>query len=154
MNHPVVPFFVPRTIDPDLTRVYAYWESLERGKNSMPFWDDLRISSLPDLANKLLLIDVFEMPERFRLNSIGQQVTERYGETITSKFIDELELRSPLEYLRSQCSATIESRVPTYYQHGTDEVRKSQGSASYSRLLLPMWGDGHIGMLLGAYEWR
>jgi hypothetical protein len=151
MKHPLVPFAMPRKIEPDLTRVFDYWESLERGENSMPFWDDLRISSL---ADKLLLIDVFEMPERFRLNYIGQQITQRFGETITSKFIDELEMRSPLEYLRSQCSATVERRVPTYYQHGAGEVGKSQGLASYSRLLLPMWGDGHIGMLLGAFERR
>lgn len=120
----------------------------------MPFWDDLRISSLPDLAGKLMLIDVFETPERFRLNSIGQQLTERYGETITGKFIDELDPKNPLEYLRSQCSATTESRAPTYYQHGADAVQESRGPVSYSRLLLPMWGEGHIGMLLAAFEWH
>jgi len=154
MKHPVVPFSVPRKIDPNLVRVRAYWESLERGENPMPFWDDFKFSALPDLSDRLILIDVFEKPGRFRLNSIGQQLTERYGETITGKFIDEIELRNPLEYLPSQCSATVESRAPTYYQHGTDEVEKSPGPVSYSRLLLPMWGNGHIGMLLGIVDLR
>lgn len=154
MKRPVVPFSVPRKIDPDITRVRAYWESLKRGDNKIPFWDDFQTASLPDISDRLILIDVFEQPERFRFNSVGQQLTERYGETITHKFIDELELKKPLEYLPSQCSATVESRVPTFYQHGADEGRKSQGPASYSRLLLPMWGNGHIGMLLGAFEWH
>jgi hypothetical protein len=154
MKRPVVPFSVPRTIDQDLTRVRAYWESLKRGDSNMPFWDDFKISSLPDLTEKLILIDVFKKPERFRLNSIGQQLTGRYGETIAGRFIDELEPKNPLEYLPSQCSATVESRAPTYYQHGAGTVQESQGAVSYSRLLLPMWGNGYIGMLLGAFEWR
>lgn len=64
MKRRIVPFSVPRTIDPDLARVHAYWKSLERGENKMPFWDDFKISSLPDLADKLMLVDVFEKPER------------------------------------------------------------------------------------------
>jgi hypothetical protein len=73
-----------------------------------------------------MLIDVFEKPERFRLNSVGQQLTDQYGETITGKFADELELRNPLEYLPSQCSATIDARAPTYYQHGSGAVQGSR----------------------------
>lgn len=154
MKHPVVPFSVPRTLDPDLARVRDYWESLKRGNANMPFWDDFNVSSLPDLSDRLMLIDVADTPERFRLNSLGQQLTDRYGSTVTSKFIDELELKTPLEYLPSQCSATVESRAPTFYQHGGGDTRKSQSRASYSRLLFPMWGDGHIGMLLGALTWH
>lgn len=120
----------------------------------MPFWDDFKIPSLPDLADKLMLIDVFEKPERFRLNSVGQQLTDRYGETITGKFADEIESKYPLEYLTSQCSVTLESRAPTYYQHGSGAVQGSRGPVSYSRLLLPMWGNGHIGMLLAALQSR
>lgn len=153
MKHPVIPFSTPKKIAADLDRVHAHWESLERGENRMPFWDDFRISSLPDLADRLTLIDVAEKPKRFRLNSVGQQLTDRYGETVTGKFADEIESRYPLEYLISQCSATVESQAPTYYQHGAGAVRESGGPVSYSRLLLPMWGDGHIGMLLGAFEW-
>lgn len=120
----------------------------------MPFWDDFKASSLPDLAERLMLVDVIDMSVRFRLNFLGQQLTDRYGELITNKFLDELELKNPLEYLPSRCSATVESQAPTFYQHGTSDIRKSQGPVSYSRLLLPMWGNGHIGMLLGAFTWH
>lgn len=151
MKRPVVPFSVPKALDPDLARVRAYWESLRRGDANMPFWDDFNASSLPDLSDRLMLIDVVDKPLRFRINFLGQQLAERYGDVLAGKFVDELELKSPLEYLPSQCNATVESRGPTFYQHGAGEVRQSP--ASYSRLLLPMWGDGHIGMLLGAFAW-
>lgn len=153
MKRPVVPFAVPKAIDPDLARVRDYWESLKRGDANMPFWDDFKASSLPDLSDRLMLLDVIDEPVRFRINFLAQQLTDRYGAVITSKFIDELELKNPLEYLPSQCSATIESRASTFYRHGTGEIRNSQGPASYARLLLPMWGNGHIGMLLGAFAW-
>jgi hypothetical protein len=154
MEHPLAPFSVPKTINPDLARVHNSWKSLKRGDADMPFWDDFKTSSLPELADRLMLVDVVDMPLRFRLNFLGQQVTHRYGSVISGKFVDELELNNPLEYLPSQCSATVESRTPTFYHHGTGASRTSQGSVSYSRLLLPMWGDGHIGMLLGAFTWH
>ena len=60
------------------------------------------------------------------------------------RFIDELVLSGPLEFLRSQCSAAVEARAPTFYRH--------ESKPAYARILLPMWGDGRIGMLLGAVE--
>jgi len=154
MNRPVVPFSLPRKIEPNLARVLAYWESLKRAENNMPFWDDVTTSSLPDLADRLMLIRVFAKPERFRLGSVGQQLVDRYGEPVAGHFIDEIELRNPFEYLRSQCSASVESRAPTYYRHGPGSLEDSHVAGSYSRLLLPLWGNGHVGMVLGAVDWR
>ena len=154
MKHPAVPFAMPRTIAPDLARVRAYWESLKRGANDMPFWDDVKISSLPDLSDRLLLVDVFAKPQRFRFNFVGQQLISRYGESITESFVDEMQLKYPLDYLASQCCATVESRAPTYYAFGAGAAGESRGLLAYSRILLPMWGDGHIGMLLGALQWQ
>jgi hypothetical protein len=49
--------------------------------------------------------------------------------------------------LHSQCSATVEGQVPTFYRsHG------KATDAGFSRLLTPMLGDGHIRMLLGAID--
>ncbi len=137
------PFPLPENLKPNLARVRDYWEDLKRADNAMPFWDDIKLSSLPDLADWLLLIDVFALPERFRFNAIGAGLAQRYSEDVKSKFLDELSLRAPFGYLRAQSSATVEARAPTYY-----------AADGYVRLLLPMWGDGHIGMLLGAVDWR
>ena len=59
------------------------------------------------------------------------------GANITGKFVDEIAAKAPLAFFTAQASATVESAEPTYYHDGV------------ARLLLPMWGDGHVAMLLG-----
>ena len=139
----IVPFPLPDKLSPSLAGVRAYWEGLKRAGNEMPFWDDVKPSALAGRADSMLLIDAFEKPERFRFNTVGEGLAQRYGEAVNGKFLDEFALRDPFGYLRAQASATVETRAPTYYE-----------SPGYARLLLPLWGDGHISMLLGAVDWR
>jgi Na+-transporting NADH:ubiquinone oxidoreductase subunit NqrC len=138
------PYALPQHLEPDLARVLAYWEGLKRGEANMPFWDDASISDLPDLRNRIVLLDVFANPVRFRIAVIGDEIKSRQDGELVGEFLDEIEFLEPLRYLHSQSSATVESRAPTYYCS-----RATDRDAGYSRLLLPMWGDGHIGMLLG-----
>jgi hypothetical protein len=142
------PFAPPAKLPPGLGRVRDYWESLKRGETSMPFWDDVKLSSLPDLSDRLLLVDAFENPHRFRLNSVGAQIRRSYGTDLADKFIDEIAQKGPFELLAAQASATIETKAPTLYA----APAASTGHQGYARLLLPMWGEGRIGMLLGAVE--
>lgn len=141
MHHP---FPKPTRLSPDLARVDAYWRGLLRGSAQMPFWDDYRPTDLPDLADRLFLVDAFAEPERFRFASVG---TELGGAGLEGCFLDETELPRPLAFLRAQCSATLEAGRPTGWRVDADE-----GGPAYARLLLPMWGDGRISMLLGAVD--
>lgn len=136
------PFPLPGKLDGKLAQVLAYWETLKRADNAMPFWDDVKLSALPELTDILMLIDAFMLPERFRFRTIGKELEKRYGGAVAGKFLDEITPRAPFSYLRAQCSTTVEARAPTFFESGD------------ARLLLPMWGDGHIGMLLGAVDWR
>ncbi len=140
MPNTAMPFPLPDKLAPRLKRVLAYWEGLKRADNAMPFWDDVKLSALPELTDSLMLIDAFAEPERFRFNTVGKTLTERYGEAVIGKFLNEIAPRAPFGYLRAQCSATVEARMPSCFE------------ADYVRLLLPMWGDGHISMLLGAID--
>ena len=121
----------------------------------MPFWDDVNISALPDFSDRLMLIEASDRPVRFRcgFGVVGEEIKRQYGGDLASKFLDEIEVRHPLQFLISQSSATVESRVPTYYRHAWAKGGSSRVDQEYSRLVLPMWGDGHIGMLLGAFAW-
>ena len=80
----------------------------------------------------------------------GANLMDWYGVQISNDFADEVELRNPFEYLISQCSATVEGCLPTYYRNIAAEKPKNLASKSYARILLPLWGKGHIRMLLGA----
>jgi hypothetical protein len=136
----MTPFALPEKLDRDLSRVQSYWEGLRRGGNDMPFWDDVKLPVLQEQATGVLLIDAFAQPERFRFNFLADAF-KGTGE-LKGSFADERDLPHPFEYLRAQCSATVEARKPTYY--------RQDGKDGYARLLLPMWGDGRISMLLGA----
>lgn len=138
------PFAVPARLSPDLDRVRAYWRSLLRGAAEMPFWDDAKLTDLPDLADRLLLLDV-QQPERFRLATVGARAG---GEALEGCFLDETALGSPLEFLRAQASATVEAASATCFHF------EGKGGQAYSRLLLPMWGDGRISMILGAVSFE
>ncbi len=111
---------------------------------TMPFWDDVNLSMLPDLSGRLMLIEVFDKPIRFRIGMAGDEIKSKYGGDLAGKFLDDIEPHGPLRYLNSQSSATVESRIPTYFRHD------AAAGGGFSRILLPMWGDGRIGMLLGA----
>jgi hypothetical protein len=140
------PYALPPSLERDLARVHAFWNGLKRHEAEMPFWDDVKISALGDLAGRLMMIEATDKPVRFRVafGLVGADIQQRYGHDLSGKFIDEIDVAAPLQFLQSQCSATVEGRAPTYY-------RNADSAGSYGRLLLPLWGDGRVGMLLGAY---
>jgi hypothetical protein len=131
------PFALPASLSSDLGRVQDYWDKLKRAENQVPFWDDVNLSALPGLEGRLMLIDVFKPPQRFRLNTVGKEIRDWYGADVVGKFADEIDAKGPLAYFTAQASATVEATAPTYYHDG------------FVRLLLPLWGDGYVSMLLG-----
>jgi hypothetical protein len=139
------PYAVPHTLERDLARVREFWDGLKRHEAKMPFWDDVKISALPDLAGRMMMVEATDKPVRFRIafGLVGADIKQHYGHDLSGKFLDEIDVAAPLQFLLSQCSAAVESRAPTYYG--------DNGAGGYSRLVLPLWGDGRVGMLLVAY---
>ena len=131
------PFPLPDKLGPELQQTKSYWDSLKRADATMPFWDDVKLSALSGISDRVLLLDVYADPERFRVNTIGAQAGD--GDALRGKFVDDATAGKALHRLREQASATVASRGPTVYR-----------GEGYDRILLPMWGDGRIGMLLGA----
>lgn len=148
------PFALPKKLERDLARVLAYWDALKRGEAEVPFWDDVNPTSLTELSARLFMIDTLDKPVRFRFSFgvVGAEITHAYGGDLDGRFLDEIEVRPPLQFVLSQCSATVESRRPTYYRHAA-EPGDSDAAHGYSRLMLPLWADSGIG-LLGAFAWE
>jgi hypothetical protein len=61
---------------------------------------------------------------------------------LDGQFIDEMAQTFPIDRLLQQCHATVTTRAPTYWRGETP--------SRHARILLPLWGDGHISMILGA----
>lgn len=147
MLAPANPFPLPDSLQGELARVHDVWQALRRAGNTIPFWDDLNPSALGIGAGRVLLLDVFEKPERFRFSLADPNLVPSQEAALSGKFIDEIELGESFAFLRAQASATVEARLPTYYRIGSRGL-----SPGFARLLLPLWGDGRIGMLLGALD--
>jgi hypothetical protein len=137
MTTPSQPFALPEQLSSELGRVRDYWGGLKRGENAVPFADDVKLSALPGFQSRLVLVDVFARPQRFRLNIVGSDIRDWYGADLAGQFVDEIEAKGPLEYFIAQASTTAEAAAPTYHRDG------------FVRLLLPLWGGGYVSMLLG-----
>jgi hypothetical protein len=137
------PFAMPASLPGDLPLLLSYWNGLRRAANAMPFWDDANLSKLGEIAHRALLIDAFHKPQRFRFAMVGRDIAARFGSGVEGLFAEDTEGRVPFEYFVAQSAVTVELGAGTFY-----------GNAAYGRVLLPMWGDGQIGMLLGGYAFR
>lgn len=132
------PFPLPAKLSPELGQVREYWNGLKRGENKIPFADDVNLSALVGLQGRLVLIDVFDKPQRFRFNIVGDDIRNWYGGDLAGKFVDEIVGRGPLAYVLAQASVTVEAAAPTCHHDG------------FARLLLPLWGGGYVSALLGS----
>lgn len=143
------PYALPARLPASLGQVCAYWSGLLRGGARMPFWDDVNLDDLADARGSVILIDAFERPRRFRLDSVGTELTRK---RISGRFLDEIEPEPPFDFLASQCCATVECGAPTFFPGVPEHGRTALGG--YGRLLLPLWGDGRVSMLLGVVKFR
>jgi hypothetical protein len=150
MTGDVHSYFLPDELEPDLSRIQAYWSGLKRGANDVPFWDDVKFSLRSRLGRESMLIYVLESPLRFRFDLTGADLTDWYGETMGDRFLDEIDLHAPFDKLILQCKATVENCAPTYYRKPAVKKGDAEHPGGYARLLLPLWGNGRIEMLLGA----
>jgi len=130
-------FALPASLSSGMGQVRDYWGSLKRGGNEVPFWDDVKLSALAGLEGHLVLVDVFEGPQKFRMNTVAKDIRDWYETDIVGKFADEIEAKGPLAYFLAQASTTVEACEPTYNHDG------------FMRLLLPLWGNGYVSVLLG-----
>ena len=138
------PYHMPESLPPRLERALAYWRGLLRNAASMPFWDDLVLGDMGDLEGDAFTLEVFDKPERFRFGLMGADLEACCVGEVEGLFLGEGRLSEPFGFLLSQASATVESAAPTLY--------RSDGERNYARLLLPMWGEGRIGLLLGVVD--
>jgi hypothetical protein len=149
MTHHHSPFSIDQPLSPSLDRVLEYWRGLLRGEATIPFSDDVNMAKVEALTDEAFVLGVFEKPQRFRLELAHTRQALQIETTLMGRFIDEVDLPNPMEFLKAQASATVENMAPSFYEH-----RPRHADRAYGRLLLPAWGEGHVSLLLGAVEFR
>ena len=137
------PFPLPDRLDAKLQQVVSLWESLKRGENGMPFSDDLGVPALSNLPGNPFLLSVFLSPERYRFEFLSETLRR---EAVLERFIDEMPPNTNFSYLRAQSSATVEAAEPTLFH-----LIEFSGYR-FSRVLMPLWGNGQVNMLLGGFD--
>ena len=115
----------------------------------MPFSDDISVPRLGKLSSGLLLVDVFSIPQRFRVNHLGDNIIAKFDVDILGRFADEVELHKPFNYFLAQAAATVEAAAPTLYSSSPPQQRKRR-RGDYVRIMLPAWGNGRVSLLVGA----
>ena len=149
MTRHVSPFPIEGPLSPSLDRALDYWRNLLRGGATVPFADDVDMGRVQELCGEVFVLGVFQKPERFRLELARTPHAPAVERELQDRFIDDVDLPTPLEFLRSQAAATTESMAPTFYEH-----RPRAAERGYGRLLLPFWGGGQVSLVLGAVEFR
>lgn len=133
----------------ELQSLFDYWRR-KRGDRIAPSRNDIVPTEIKTQLPRVFMVDVVPgTPPRFRFRLAGTAVVDRFGEEITGKFLDELDLDNrareiALDYQRIlQIEQPICSRW-NYVKHDGRLLR-------YERLLLPLSNDGKtIDMILGA----
>jgi hypothetical protein len=140
------PFSLPDNLDPGLQRVHIYWQSLRRRNAAIPVYDDSELRDAEQISRTIFLIEVLENPARFRFNFVASRIVRCYGGELAGAFAGEIHARAPLNYLLSQCTATLESQAPSLYRH----LPCNPCEGGYERAFFPFWADGRVNMILGA----
>jgi hypothetical protein len=131
-----------------LKALEAYWRSKRRG-DALPRRRDIDPWEMRAFLSHVFLIAVTQNPMRFWFRSVGGSVSENFGENVTGKYVDELDLdEMQKQIVADYKTAAIEAR-PVYSRcewiKGDD-----QRHLRYERLLLPLSSDGKtVDTLLG-----
>ena len=129
---------------PELKRLYGYWME-KKGTRLAPARSDIHPGEMR--SSHLFMLEVLGQPPRFRFRLAGSEIVNRFGEEITGRFLDGIDLDEVGgEILREYENAASQAQpiygLWNYTRHGGHHMR-------YERLILPLSSDGErVDMLL------
>lgn len=146
------PTFVKALSAPEadkLRALQAYWEGKKQDRPAPPK-ASIDPTELRDLLPDILLIDVVGDPPRFRARLIGSALVTAYGEEITGKYGDEVDLDAVRDQLLGFFERAAKECRPQYLRAA---FTKHDGRhLRYEQIILPLSDDGlKVNTLLSAY---
>jgi hypothetical protein len=123
-----------------LKDLYAYWLS-KKGALIAPPRSAVRPEEIVAFLPNLALVDVIGNPPRFRFRLFGTELVRAYGQDLTGKFLDEIDLNSfNAEIIREVTRMIVERRPQSVRVRFTKQ--RDGRYLEYERLGLPLSEDG------------
>ncbi len=134
-----------------LRPLYLYWIAA-RGEKLMPSRSDIDPITMPrPLLPNIILVDVIEVPLRFRYRVMGTAIADMLGEDWTGHFVDEVPNISPNaeeQYMKTVRNGEPSINVDEYERYDPNLMQRE--ITRYEQLLLPLSNSNHaVSMLLG-----
>jgi hypothetical protein len=85
---------------------------LERGARIAPRRADIRPEDIRDLLPYVFLLDVIGLPHRFRVRLVGTSIVHEYGQEITGRFVDQIDISDMRSRLLAEYDEAVTRRVP------------------------------------------
>lgn len=129
--------------------LYAYWLS-KKGASRAPPRSAIHPEEIVALLPSIALVDVVGDPPRFRVRLFGTNLVAAYGQDITGKFTDEIDLDTigaDLDAHMRRVARECRPHVVRVELTKADDRRRIE----YERIWLPLSADGGstVNMLLG-----
>ncbi len=142
------PFEPAQIVEPELSELYHYWQG-KCGGRRCPARRDVDPLDIPLLLAHLILVDTDESLQAFRYRLFGTEVCRGFGNDRTGATLGDLAAGvENHEFVFAGYWRAYELALPDYF-HGRT-VSFSKDYKRYSRLLLPLSGDGErVDMILG-----
>ena len=122
-----------------LKELYAYWLA-KKGSRIAPSRSTIIPSEIRALLPTIALVDVIGDPPRFCFRLFGTGLAEAYGQDLTGKFLDEIDLNGIATDILRQAERVIKACC---IQVSRDRFTKRDGRhVEYERIALPLSNDG------------
>ncbi len=134
-----------------LMDLYAYWLS-KKGPRRAPPRSAIRPEEIVKLLPSIALLDVVGDPPRFRFRLFGTGLVDAYGQDLTNKFVDEIDVggKVPPEILARATKVVREFCINSGRSRYTKKGDRRH--IEYERILLPLSEDGEtVNMILCGY---
>ena len=144
---------VPRPIHGSLRDLYAYWLA-KRNCRVAPPRSTIWLEDVARLIPNIALIDVVGDPPRFRFHLCGTRLAEAYGENVTGKYLDEMDLGS-ISFQTINLYARIVRERRAQVVRARFTKHRDGRYVDYERIGLPLSEDGKaVSRILCAYAYH
>ncbi len=134
-----------------LKDLHAYWLS-KKGTRKAPPRSAINPDEIVKQLSSIALLDVVGDPPRFRFRLFGTGLVAAYGQDLTGKFADEIDVgdKVPPEMLGRATKVVRECCINVARSRYTKKSDRRR--VEYERILLPLSEDGEtVNMILCAY---